>query len=79
MKRVHFSSEVDEEVTRFYLENDLMHLWRHHTGHALGMLGHEAPFFDTGDNTIMEPGMVFSVEPGLCVMGLEVSATRTRW
>jgi len=34
------------------------------------MLGHEAPFFDIGDDTIIEPGMVFSVEPGLYVPGL---------
>jgi Xaa-Pro aminopeptidase len=28
---------------------------------------HEAPFFDIGDETMMQPGMVFSVEPGIYV------------
>lgn len=63
-------SEVDREVLRYYEEEGLMEYWRHHTGHALGLLGHEAPFFDQGDETVIEPGMVFSVEPGLYVPGL---------
>ena len=29
-----------------------------------------APFFDIGDDTVIRPGMVFSVEPGIFVMGL---------
>jgi len=63
-------SEVDAAVREFYEKNGLWDYWRHHTGHAIGLLGHEAPFFDIGDHTIMKPGMVFSVEPGLYVMGL---------
>ncbi|MCL6597080.1 MAG: M24 family metallopeptidase, partial [Firmicutes bacterium] len=43
---------------------------RHHSGHAIGMEGHESPFFDLGDDTVLRPGMVFSVEPGLYVPGL---------
>ncbi len=61
---------VDQEMRRFYEEHNLWPYWRHHVGHALGLLGHEAPFFDIGDHTIIHPGMVFSVEPGLFVMGL---------
>lgn len=63
-------SDVDREVLRYYQEEGLMEYWRHHTGHALGLLGHEAPFFDVGDETVIEPGMVFSVEPGLYVRDL---------
>ncbi|HSW10852.1 MAG TPA: Xaa-Pro peptidase family protein [Bacillota bacterium] len=63
-------SEVDRAVRSFFDRHDLWPNWRHHVGHALGMLGHEAPFFDIGDATIIEPGMVFSVEPGLYVPGL---------
>lgn len=62
--------DVDRAVRAFYTEHDLWPYWRHHVGHALGLLGHEAPFFDSGDDTIIEPGMVFSVEPGLYVPGL---------
>ncbi|MBE3520046.1 MAG: aminopeptidase P family protein [Firmicutes bacterium] len=63
-------SEVDDAVREFFEKEKLWDYWRHHTGHALGLLGHEAPFFDTGDDTIIRPGMVFSVEPGLYVPGV---------
>ena len=38
---------------------------RHHVGHSIGLEGHEAPFLDRGDPAVLEPGMVFTVEPGL--------------
>lgn len=63
-------SDVDEAVRAHFDKHNLWECWRHHTGHALGLLGHEAPFFDTGEDTVIEPGMVFSVEPGLYVPGL---------
>ena len=64
------ASTVDREVRRFFEENQLMPYWRHHVGHAIGMEGHEAPFFDIGDETILQPGMVWTVEPGIYVEGL---------
>ncbi len=63
-------SEVDRAVRAYYEKHGLWPYWRHHVGHALGILGHEAPFFDIGDDTVIQPGMVFSVEPGLYVEGL---------
>jgi len=44
-------------------------LQRHHTGHGIGLEGHEQPFIDMGDETELKPGMVLSVEPGLYVPG----------
>jgi Xaa-Pro aminopeptidase len=38
---------------------------RHHVGHSIGLEPHEAPFLDRGDGAVLEPGMVFTVEPGL--------------
>lgn len=64
------ASRVEEEVQRYFKENDLQKYTRHHTGHNIGLISHEAPFFDLGDNTVLEPGMIFSVEPGLYVDGL---------
>lgn len=63
-------AEVDQAVHEIYEKYEIWETWRHHTGHALGILGHEAPFFDIGDFTIMEPGMVFSVEPGIYLPGI---------
>jgi Xaa-Pro dipeptidase len=57
-------SDVDQAVRRYYEDNDLMPYWKHHTGHAIGLRYHEAPFLDLGDHTEIKPGMVFTVEPG---------------
>ena len=37
----------------------------HRTGHGIGMEGHEAPYMRAGNSMILEPGMVFTVEPGI--------------
>jgi len=41
----------------------------HRTGHGLGMDLHENPFIVRGNKTKLQPGMVFSDEPMLCVYG----------
>jgi Xaa-Pro aminopeptidase len=56
--------EVDTAVRAYYEQNDLMPYWKHHSGHAIGLRYHEGPFLDTGDETVLQPGMVFTVEPG---------------
>lgn len=71
-------SDVDRAVRNYYRSNGLEHAWRHHTGHALGFGMHEAPFLDVGDHTIIQPGMVFSIEPGIYIPevgGLRLSDT----
>ena len=63
-------ADVDRAVRQFYKDHGIEAYWRHHTGHGLGLEGHEAPFFDIGDHTVIRPGMVFSVEPGIYVDNL---------
>jgi Xaa-Pro dipeptidase len=63
-------SAVDRAVRSYYEEQDLWPYWRHHTGHAIGLRYHEGPFLDLGDDTLLKPGMVFTVEPGLYVAAL---------
>ncbi len=58
-------ADVDKAVRAYFDEHELMPYWRHHTGHAIGLRYHEGPFLDTGDDTEIVPGMVFTVEPGL--------------
>ncbi|MBB6098582.1 Xaa-Pro aminopeptidase [Deinobacterium chartae] len=58
-------SEVDGAVREYYRSNGLEGHWRHHTGHGLGQRIHESPFLDIGDDTVLEAGMVLSVEPGI--------------
>jgi Xaa-Pro aminopeptidase len=58
-------ADVDGAVMRYFEDNDLLRYWRQHTGHGIGLRNHEAPFLDVGDHTTIEPGMVFTVEPGV--------------
>jgi Xaa-Pro dipeptidase len=58
-------ADVDGAVMRYFEEHDLLPYWRQHTGHGIGLRNHEAPFLDVGDHTVLEPGMVFTIEPGL--------------
>jgi Xaa-Pro aminopeptidase len=58
-------SDVDRAVRTYFEDHDLWTNWRHHTGHAIGLRYHEGPFLDSGDDTEIRPGMVFTVEPGL--------------
>jgi Xaa-Pro aminopeptidase len=41
----------------------------HRTGHGIGLDGHEAPYLVTGDRTVLEEGMTFSIEPGIYLEG----------
>ena len=58
-------ADVDGAVMRYFEDNDLLPYWRQHTGHGIGLRNHEKPFLDLGDHTVLQPGMVFTVEPGL--------------
>ncbi|MBI3764499.1 MAG: aminopeptidase P family protein [Chloroflexi bacterium] len=41
----------------------------HRTGHGLGLEVHEPPWMTSESDTLLEPGMVFSVEPGVYLQG----------
>jgi Xaa-Pro aminopeptidase len=58
-------ADIDDAVMRYLDDNALLPYWRQHTGHGIGLRNHEAPFLDVGDHTSIEPGMVFTIEPGL--------------
>jgi Xaa-Pro aminopeptidase len=58
-------ADVDRAVLAYFEANDLLPYWRQHVGHGIGLRNHEAPFLDIGDHTPVEPGMVFTIEPGL--------------
>lgn len=41
----------------------------HRTGHGMGLEGHEPPYISESSQVILEPGMVFSIEPGIYLTG----------
>ena len=58
---------VDLEVLAAAEELGVARSLRHHVGHSIGLEGHEAPFLDRGETDLLEPGMVFTVEPGVYI------------
>ena len=41
----------------------------HRTGHGIGLDGHEEPYIVAGNDLPVEPGMTFSIEPGVYLAG----------
>jgi Xaa-Pro aminopeptidase len=41
----------------------------HRTGHGIGLSGHEDPYIVEGNEMLLEPGMAFSIEPGIYLPG----------
>ncbi|MBA3362233.1 MAG: aminopeptidase P family protein [Acidimicrobiia bacterium] len=41
----------------------------HRTGHGIGLETHEHPYLVAGNNEVLEPGMCFSIEPGIYLPG----------
>ncbi len=64
------AGEVELATVRLAEELGVAGNLRHHAGHSIGLEGHEAPFLDRGDDAVLEPGMVFTVEPGVYIKEL---------
>jgi len=56
---------VDEAATAVLESSSWADLVRHKTGHGLGRDIHEDPYIMRGNHERLEPGTVFTVEPGL--------------
>jgi Xaa-Pro dipeptidase len=48
---------------------DFGQYFTHRTGHGLGMEAHEEPYMFGGNPLLLEPGMTFTVEPGIYLPG----------
>lgn len=59
--------EVDRAARRFIEEAGYGRAFIHRTGHGIGIDIHELPFFAPSDDTVLQTGMVMSVEPGIYV------------
>ncbi|MXR52428.1 M24 family metallopeptidase [Halovenus sp. WSH3] len=58
-------SDVDEAVWEYFEEQGITEFARHHVGHNIGLGAHEPPYIDRGSDATMEPGHVYTIEPGI--------------
>jgi len=63
------AEEIDGAARRVIEEAGYGAYFIHRTGHGLGMEGHETPYIRSGNQLILEPGMVFTIEPGIYLPG----------
>jgi Xaa-Pro dipeptidase len=56
---------VDDETCKVLERSQFARYKNHKTGHGLGLDIHEAPQIMRGNTEVLEPGMVFTIEPGL--------------
>ena len=62
-------SDVDRATIEVFRKAGLTNRVKHHTGHGLGLEGHEPPWLDIGNNALLRAGMVVSCEPGIYEKG----------
>ena len=61
--------EMDRAARKVIADGGYGPSFTHRLGHGLGMDGHEVPYLVEGNETRLEPGMVFTIEPGIYQLG----------
>jgi Xaa-Pro aminopeptidase len=62
--------EADAFTRDYITEKGFGDYFGHSTGHGLGMEVHEGPSLSLKSNTVLEPGMIVTVEPGIYIAGV---------
>lgn len=63
------AEQIDAAARTVLAEAGLADYFVHRTGHGIGLSVHEEPYIVAGNNLPLEPGMAFSVEPGIYFPG----------
>ncbi len=63
------AGDVDRAARQVIAEAGYGAAFFHRTGHGLGMEAHEAPYMFAENDQLLEPGMTFTVEPGIYLTG----------
>jgi Xaa-Pro dipeptidase len=63
------AEEVDRAARAVVEEAGYGEYFIHRTGHGLGLEVHEPPYIVAGNERLLEPGMTFTVEPGIYLPG----------
>ena len=61
--------EVDRVARAVITEAGYGDYFIHRTGHGIGLTTHEPPYMVEGETQIVQPGMCFSIEPGIYLPG----------
>lgn len=62
--------EADALTRNFIAQKGYGENFGHSTGHGIGLEVHEGPALSIKSDTVLEPGMVVTVEPGIYIPGL---------
>ena len=65
----HTCASADNLALAFIRDSGMDEYLLHRVGHGMGIMFHEAPWVEAGDETILEPGMITSSEPAIFVHG----------
>lgn len=63
------AKDVDAAARNVIKEAGYGKAFTHRTGHGMGIDGHEPPYITATSETVLEEGMVFSIEPGIYLTG----------
>ena len=63
------AESVDRTGRAIITEAGLGEAFLHRTGHGIGLETHEEPYIVEGNSLLLEPGMAFSIEPGIYLPG----------
>ncbi|WP_280303238.1 M24 family metallopeptidase [Nocardia abscessus] len=63
------AAAVDAAARNPLTEAGFGHAFVHRTGHGIGLSVHEEPYIVAGNDLVLQPGMAFSVEPGIYFRG----------
>src|SRR5689334_8986642 len=63
------AEQVDAAARDVLADEGLAEAFVHRTGHGIGLSVHEEPYIVAGNDLPLEPGMAFSVEPGIYLAG----------
>jgi Xaa-Pro aminopeptidase len=61
--------QMDRAARKVIADGGYGSSFTHRLGHGVGMDGHEVPYLVEGNETRLEPGMVFTLEPGIYQLG----------
>lgn len=61
--------EIDRVARAVITEAGYGEYFIHRVGHGIGLTTHEPPYMVEGETQILEPGMCFSIEPGIYLPG----------